>query len=296
MFQKLLQLYYESISSLSHLGYESESDSEDDQEDREQSEKEKENQNQSTSFDCPENECVKRFRKYGNLLKHIASGKHRLKLEKMTLLDRTKLLYKETLESVHDQPLPSLPFQFKVVKSTAKKPLNTLEENWAALTKKPPAPFSDKQKKYLTAKFDAGVQGMKWDPKAVALEMEVGMTNSGESLFERHEWLTDTQIKSFFGRTAAARRKQQSSHDTTRSSSSATPSQTSLSSKSDSDEESEDIDSTALDIDEIITKVQTQSIYKSALHPNTTASNTLFQKKKDISNDDLKTAPIRQHK
>jgi hypothetical protein len=296
LFQKLLQLYSESISSLSHLVYESESDSENDEEDREQSEKEKEYQDRSTTFDCPENECVKRFRKYGNLLQHVPSGKHRLKLEKMTLLDRTKLLYKETLESVHDQPLPSLPLQFKVVKSTAKEPLSALEANWAVLTKKPPAPFSDKKKKYLNAKFDAGVQDMEWDPKAVALEMEVGMTNSGESLFERHEWLTDTQIKSFLGRIAAARRKQQSSHSKTRSSSSATPSQTSLSSKSDSDEESEDIDSTALDIDEIVTKVQTQSIYKSALHPNTAESDTLSQKKKDISNDDLKTAAKKQHK
>ena len=280
-----------------HLEYGSESDSEDDEEEEgEQLPEVEKHQDHATTFDCPENECVRRFRKYGNLLKHIASGKHNLKLEKMTLLDRTKLLYKRTLESVHDQPLPSLPFQFKVVRSTAEKPWNTLEENWAALTKKPPVPFSDKQRKYLTAKFDIGVQGMKWDPKAVTLEMEVGMTNSGELLFERHEWLTETQIKSFFGRIAAARRKQQSANTVTGPSSSVTQVPTSSLSSRDSDEEPEDIDSTALDIVEIVTRVQTQSIHNSPMQTNTTISNTLSQKKKDISNDDLKAAAKRHHK
>lgn len=154
----LLRRYFFSLS-LSHLDDGSESGSEDDEDDRVQSVEQKEHHDPSKSFYCPQNECVMRFRKYGNLLKRVASGKHHVKLAKMTLLDRTKLLYKETLESVHDQQLPSLPFQFKVVKSTANQPLITLNENWAALTKKSPVPFTDKQKKYLTLKFDAGVQG-----------------------------------------------------------------------------------------------------------------------------------------
>ena len=103
---------------------------------------------------------------------------------------------------------------------------------------------------------------MKWNSKAVALEMEVGMTSSGASVFERHEWLTDTKKKSFFERMTAARRKLQTPHNTTTSSSSATQCRASSSSKSDSDVDSEGIDSTALDIDEIVTTVQTRSIYK----------------------------------
>jgi hypothetical protein len=119
--------------------------------------------------------------------------------------------------------------------------------------------------------------------------------NSGELVFERHEWLTETQIKSFFGRLAAARRKQRSSTTTARSSTNATQPKTASWSNSDSDEESEGIE-TALDIDEIVIRVQTQSIPKSAMQINTTASNTLTQKKKDISNDDLKAAAKRHHK
>jgi hypothetical protein len=137
---------------------------------------------------------------------------------------------------------------------------------------------------------------MKWDPKAVASEMEVEMLNSGELLFERHEWLTDTQIKSVFGRLAAARRKQHSLNSTARSSSYVTQSETRSWSNSDSDEESESVDSTASDTDEIVTRVQNQSIQKSAMQINTTASNTLTQKQEDISNDDSKAAAKRHHK
>ena len=100
--------------------------------------------------------------------------------------------------------------------------------------------------------------------------------------------------KSFFGRMAAARRKQQTSHNTTTSSLSATQCEASSPSKSDSDVDSEDIDSTALDIDEIVTSSNSNYL-QSALQPNITALNIISQKKKDISNDDSKTVAKRQH-
>ncbi|CAF5066296.1 unnamed protein product [Rotaria sp. Silwood1] len=170
----------------------------------------------------------------------------------MTLLDRSKLLYKESLEAVHDQPLPSLPFQFRVLKKASQKlPTTQLKQNWAALTKKPAIQFSGKQKKYLTDKFEQGVQGMKWDPQAVALEMEVASSNTGTPSFDHHEWLTDTQIKEFFGRLATARRKQQSSESDIQSESLSASQLTQL----DTDEESQEFDTTVLDVDEIIFKV-----------------------------------------
>ena len=100
--------------------------SESEEEDTSSSDEDEENSDIVLIFPCPENECTKQFQKYGNLLNHIAFGKHRPKLERMTLLDRSKLLYKEGLESVHDQPLPSLPFQFHLLKN-APKTSSTIE-------------------------------------------------------------------------------------------------------------------------------------------------------------------------
>ena len=95
--------------------------SENSEEDSPISDEEEENSDATPIFYCPANKCTKQFRKYGNLHNHIATGKHHMKLERMTLLNRNKLLYKESLESVQDQPLPWLPFQFRVLKYTSRK-------------------------------------------------------------------------------------------------------------------------------------------------------------------------------
>ncbi|CAF1351374.1 unnamed protein product [Didymodactylos carnosus] len=199
----------------------------------------------------------------------------------------------ESLESVHDQPLPSLPFQFHVLKHASQKTSTTqLKQQWAALTKKPAIQFSDKQKKYLTDKSEQGVQGMKWDPQAVALEIKVRSSSTGTPLFDHHEWLTDTQIKGFSGRLAAARRKRQSPPSATK------PQRSSASqlSQSDSDEESEELDTTVLDVDEIISRVADQSASKAVLHPTTASTNIQQHKKTDISMDDIQSVVKRQHK
>ncbi|CAF3879765.1 unnamed protein product [Rotaria sp. Silwood1] len=133
---------------------------------------------------------------------------------------------------------------------------------------------------------------MKWDPQAVALEMEVASSSTETSLFDHHEWLTDTQIKGFFRRLAAARRKQQPPESATQSESSSASQLSQL----DSDEESEELDTTVLDVHEIIFKVSNQTSSKVVLQPTTISTNVQQQKKKDISMDDIQSVAKRQHK
>ncbi|CAF5086396.1 unnamed protein product, partial [Rotaria sp. Silwood1] len=99
-------------------------------------------------------------------------------------------------------------------------------------------------------------------------------------------------IKGFFGRLAAARRKQQPPESATQSQSSSASQVSQL----DSDEESEELDTTVLDVDEIIFKVSNQTSSKVVLQPTTISTNIQQQKKKDISMDDIQSVAKRQHK
>jgi Arf-GAP/Rho-GAP domain/ANK repeat/PH domain-containing protein 3 len=73
--------------------------------------------------------------------------------------------------------------------------------------------FSDNIRSYLTTRFDAGVTGRKADPGQVANDIRKARNDDGSRKFSREEWLTKTQVKSFFSRLSAAKRKQQSNLD-----------------------------------------------------------------------------------
>ena len=75
-----------------------------------------------------------------------------------------------------------------------------------------PSKFTDKVKKYLTAKFDLGEQtGRKADPLQVSNDMRKAKDAQNNRLFIREEWLTKSQVQGFFSRLAATKRRQQGS-------------------------------------------------------------------------------------
>ena len=80
---------------------------------------------------------------------------------------------------------------------------------WALRSPRRGAPrFSAKVKEYLTAKFDIGEKTKdKADPTQVALDMRSAKDDNNSRLFRREEWLTKTQVKGFFSRLGAARRR-----------------------------------------------------------------------------------------
>ena len=70
--------------------------------------------------------------------------------------------------------------------------------------------FSKKVKEYLTGKFVIGERtGRKSDPAQIEKGTRTARNPSNERQFGCTEWLTKTQIKGFFSRLAASRRKEQ---------------------------------------------------------------------------------------
>ena len=68
--------------------------------------------------------------------------------------------------------------------------------------------FTDKVKKYLTAKFDLGEQsGLKADPQQVSNDMCKTRDEQNRRLFEPDKWLTKSQLQGFFSRPAASRKR-----------------------------------------------------------------------------------------
>ncbi len=79
---------------------------------------------------------------------------------------------------------------------------------WALSKSSTSSRFSANVRNYLTAKFDIGEQtGCKFNSCDFEADMRKCRNENNERRFTREEWLTSNQIKSFFSRLAAARKK-----------------------------------------------------------------------------------------
>lgn len=153
-------------------------------------------------FACPHGSCVKTYRRYSSLVKHLDYGKHKQALQFETLYDRAILGYASRLE-LSQSNMPQIRHDFNI--ETVSEP--SLPMGWAlkssTTTNKR---FSDKQHRYLLAKFQIGEQtGRKCNPATVAVEMRRAKGEDGELLFDSNEYLTAKQISGVFSRLAAKR-------------------------------------------------------------------------------------------
>ena len=86
-------------------------------------------------------------------------------------------------------------------------PHSSLRTVWAVSKPRGSVRFSEKVKEYLTARFTPGERtGRKADPAQVAVDMRNAKNESNARLFTREQWLTKSQVQSFFSRLAAMRR------------------------------------------------------------------------------------------
>ena len=83
-------------------------------------------------------------------------GKHKMKLEKHSLIDKSKMLFHQSLTTNHLRSTP--PLSIAVVSSANGQITPSLSQNWAAQKIKKNIRFNDKQKQFLLDKFIEGVQ------------------------------------------------------------------------------------------------------------------------------------------
>ena len=137
-------------------------------------------------FPCPEEGCIKTFRRMANLNNHLICGKHDTALDKHTFYDQAKLLYAEKLESdKRDVP---------VMQTTVKAPgdlqdISVIPKGWALHKRKKAQRFNEKQKQFLNERFNQGeTTGQKCNPNSVSKEMRIMKNHQGNRMFERSEY------------------------------------------------------------------------------------------------------------
>ena len=157
-------------------------------------------------YSCPQEGCVRVFQRLSALEKHLSLEKCCKSLERHSLMDLAKMGYKSYLEqgvgtlpslraSTRQQEIPELPFK----------------EGWGLKAAKKTYRFNDKQKAYLLAKFRIGqTTGRKVDAEVVAREMRRARGTDGARLFQASEFLTASQVASFFSRQSAVVRQRDS--------------------------------------------------------------------------------------
>lgn len=157
----------------------------------------------SKLFTCPNEGCIKSFQRYASLENHLHYGKCELTQEKESLFDLAKIAYHEKLlQSQTAQPtLEAMETDKNECKPAAKR-------GWALKTSKKSSRFSEKQKAYLDEAFEIGQEtGHKQDPTTVSTQMRYARDLNGKRRFDYTEFLSPTQIQSYFSRRARKLKK-----------------------------------------------------------------------------------------
>ncbi|CAF1659899.1 unnamed protein product, partial [Adineta ricciae] len=159
-------------------------------------------------FDCPHPKCVKQFRRYFNLDKHLTIGKHTFAPTTVPLIDKAKLFYKGLIENDSNRVSFSLN-QFNSLLSKTTSPTSTTRlQGWALPQKKPPTHYSIDVLNFLESAFNEGVvTGNKWDPAALSQEMVFANSN-GQPRFNENDFLSPEQIKAYISKLKAKRSKE----------------------------------------------------------------------------------------
>ena len=154
---------------------------------------------------CTEENCSFSFKTLDELEIHVAIDRHsKPDTDNEGIFDKLRQDWAKRFVTIDKRVVTA--------QSTASyndnKSATTLPMGWALQKRAPSKKFPEAAKKYLTARFDLGeATGRKADPTQVSVDMRIARDESGQRIFTREDWLTNVQIKSFFSRLAAARRK-----------------------------------------------------------------------------------------
>lgn len=153
-------------------------------------------------FECNEEGCVSLFHRRGNLLRHIATGNHLRRVEKLSLTDTAVTLYKSKLEDNENQRTLSLEFEKITFNPGQFQHLAPLQKGWAIPAPRTVTNISARQKQFLIEKFNDGLlRGVRWHPEAVVQEIKQSQdTETGKFKFTVSEFLKVSTVRSFFSR------------------------------------------------------------------------------------------------
>ncbi|CAC5390221.1 unnamed protein product [Mytilus coruscus] len=159
-------------------------------------------ENASNLFSCPEDGCICTFINFGNMLRHLDIGNHTFSEQNVNLKDRVRIMYSELIETKSlqkDHVVPDEP----VIETS-----HLLNKGWGPKGKREVKRFSVEQKDFLVQKFNQGeVTGHKYEPEEVGNEMRTAKNKDGKRIFKCCDFLTPTQIASYFSRLALKKRQ-----------------------------------------------------------------------------------------
>ena len=155
-------------------------------------------------FTCPEQSCTKTFIRYSALERHCEFGAHTRSLKRVNLQDQAKISYANHLQEGQTRKQQSVPVNSAAATYCAS---DKCQMGWALKSSAKKLRFSEKQKKFLDAKFNLGEQtGEKSSGEDVARQMRRARGEDGKRLFAVDKFLTPQQITSYFSRMAAKRK------------------------------------------------------------------------------------------
>ena len=172
----------------------------------------KETERTTPLFECSVLGCVEVFETFSQLELHLDVGKHTVsRLSQYDTIKRDWALKFSSIDTAGTECSSCSSFSSTPVTPPGDtSPHTSLQTGWAVSKPRSNVRFSEKVKEYLTIRFTLGERtGRKADSAQVAVDMRNAKNESNERLFTREEWLTKSQVQSFFSRLAAMRRKDQ---------------------------------------------------------------------------------------
>ncbi|CAF1594343.1 unnamed protein product, partial [Didymodactylos carnosus] len=148
--------------------------------------------------------------RYGNLTQHLCTGKHRHRIERSSMRDMAMTMYHSKLENVGVRSMISLQLEEATPDDDDDDTIRiTPDRGWALPKERKVTRLNESQIKYLTEKFDEGVQQrIRWKPEEVSAEMQRKKDLKNRLYCTPAEFLKPGQIRSFFSRLKSIRGKQ----------------------------------------------------------------------------------------
>ncbi|CAF1356373.1 unnamed protein product [Adineta ricciae] len=209
------------------------------------------------TFDCTEPHCIMQFRREDRLRAHLLIGNHKTVAPPVRLLDKAAVIYKESLENDNIKEIPILT-SINTVVANPRISTVTLKEGWALFHPRPKVTFTLVQRSYLIEKYDEGEKtGAKCDPSKLAEQMQTARIKD-EFMFQPDQFLTTSQIKSYFSRLTRERRKNTKESQTTMK-------QCKKSAKDDEDYQSEEDSDDGDEFESVLADAQTHELLDNAI-------------------------------